>query len=280
MGFYYKAFHSKRLFPLWERMFRSITGLGKVDLSAPRLRTPKRYDFCDVLVIGAGPSGLAAALAAAEAGADVVVVDENARPGGSGLYQLGGDPTRLAQTQRLIERAQAHPRIRLYCGTVAAGYYADHWVALVDGEKLVKMRARALVCANGAFEQPAVFRNNDLPGVMLASAAQRLIYRYAVRPMQRAVVLTANADGYRAAADLAAHGVEVAAIVDLRMRPGGRTLPIGSAVPQSKRMPALASTRPTRRRAATPWLPSTSAARIRRETPIPTSGCASIATGW
>src|SRR6202043_1893689 len=69
VGFYYKAFHSKRLFPRWERMFRALTGLGSVSLSAAREATPKRYGFCDVLVIGAGPSGLAAALAAAEAGA-------------------------------------------------------------------------------------------------------------------------------------------------------------------------------------------------------------------
>jgi sarcosine oxidase subunit alpha len=89
-------------------------------------------------------------------------------------------------------------------------------VALVDAGKITKMRARAVVVASGVFEQPAVFRNNDLPGVMLASAAQRLIYRYAVQPMRRAVVLTANDDGYRAALDLLAAGVQIAAVVDLR----------------------------------------------------------------
>lgn len=88
VGFYYKAFYSKKLFPMWERMFRFMTGLGQVNINAPHRRTPKAYDFCDVLVIGAGPSGLAAALAAAEQGAEVVVVDENARAGGSGSYQL------------------------------------------------------------------------------------------------------------------------------------------------------------------------------------------------
>jgi NADPH-dependent 2,4-dienoyl-CoA reductase/sulfur reductase-like enzyme len=77
------------------------------------------------------------------------------------------------------------------------------------------MRAKAVIVASGAYEQPAVFRNNDLPGVMLASAAQRLIYRYAVKPMNRAVVLVANQDGYRAAIDLAIHGVTVVAVVEL-----------------------------------------------------------------
>src|SRR2546427_199127 len=163
----------QRLFPMWERMFRRLTGLGRVDFAAPRLRTPKQYGFCDVLVIGAGPSGLAAAVAAGEAGARVVVVDENARPGGSGFYQLGGDARTRAATQALLDRIGALPKVQLLSGTCAAGYYADHWVPLIDAGRLTKMRAGAVVGASGAFEQPAVVRNNDLPGGMLASAAQR-----------------------------------------------------------------------------------------------------------
>ncbi|NPT40379.1 FAD-dependent oxidoreductase [Paraburkholderia sp. 1N] len=216
VGFYYKAFYSKRWFPRWERMFRNMTGLGKVEFDAPHIRTPKRYGFCDVLVIGAGPSGLSAALAAAKRGADVVIVDENARLGGSGTYQIGGDEARFQAVRELDDAVRAHPRIRVMTGTLAAAYYADHWVPLVDATRITKMRAKAVVVASGAFEQPAVFHNNDLPGVMLASAAQRLAYRYSVRPGERAVVLTANADGYRAALDMLARGIAVAAVVDLR----------------------------------------------------------------
>ncbi|MGB9093861.1 MAG: 2Fe-2S iron-sulfur cluster-binding protein [Gallionella sp.] len=216
VGFYYKAFHTRKLFPMWERMFRALTGLGKVDISSPRIRTAKRYGFCDVLVVGAGPSGLAAALSAADQGADVVLVDENPRIGGSGSYVRGNDTGRAEMHAAQLAKVKGHPRIRTMAGTCAAGYYADHWIPLVNDEALTKMRAKSVVIASGAFEQPAVFRNNDLPGSMLASAAQRLIYRYAVRPMQRAVVLTANTDGYLAALDLADHGVKVAAIVDLR----------------------------------------------------------------
>ena len=216
VGFYYKAFHTKRLFPMWERMFRSMTGLGKVDLSSPRRSTPKAYDFCDVLVIGAGPSGLSAALSAAAQGASVVVVDENAQAGGSAGYQIGNDPARLEILAGLMAQVSANPRIRVLTSTYAAGYYKDHWLPLVSAERMLKMRAGSVVVASGGFEQPAVFRYNDLPGIMLASAAQRLMHRYGVKPMQRAVVLTANADGYRAALDLLARGVAVAAVVDLR----------------------------------------------------------------
>ncbi|MDR1888496.1 MAG: FAD-dependent oxidoreductase [Zoogloeaceae bacterium] len=216
VGFYYKAFHTKALFPLWEKMFRLTTGLGKVDFATPRKRTPKAYDFCDVLVVGAGPSGLAAALSAAEAGASVVVVDENARPGGSGAYQLGASNERAREIAALLTRVKANANIRLIHATYAAGYYKDHWVPLVSSERMVKMRAKSVIVASGAFEQPAVFRYNDLPGVMLASAAQRLIHRYSVRPLENPLLLVANADGYRAALDLAASGAKVTAVVDLR----------------------------------------------------------------
>lgn len=220
VGFYYKAFHSPAaLFPFWERMFRRLTGLGRLDFAAPRLRTPKRYDFCDVLVVGAGPSGLSAALTCADAGARVCLVDENARPGGSLTYQRGGNDRASELLNELSGRVERHALISLRAGTLAAGYYADHWVPLVDALRMTKMRARAVIVASGVFEQPAVFRNNDLPGAMLASAAQRLIYRYAVRPMRSAVVLTANEDGYAAALDLQANAIRVEAVVDLRNKP-------------------------------------------------------------
>lgn len=216
VGFYYKAFHDKRLFPMWERVFRRITGLGVVDFSTPHIRTAKRYDFCDVLVIGAGPSGLSAALSAADAGARVVICDENARAGGSGLYQLGGDASRRAHTRALLDGVKGHAGIMLLEGTYAGAYYADQWVPLIDEHRMTKMRAKAVIVASGAFEQPAVFRNNDLPGVMNGSAMQRLIYRYAVKPASTTVVLAANADGYRVALDLLAAGASVPALLDMR----------------------------------------------------------------
>jgi sarcosine oxidase subunit alpha len=217
VGFYYKTFHRpRRLFPFFERRMRRLAGLGAINANLPRERTPKRYDFCEVLVVGAGAAGLAAALAAAEAGADVLLVDEQPRIGGSLGYRWdsNGEAERVAAELRT--RLAALPNIRTHVATLAAACYRDRWVALVDETRLTKLRAGSIVLATGCYEQPAVFGNNDLPGVMLGSAAQRLIHSFAVRPCDRAVVLAANSDGYRVALDLKQAGSEVAAIVDLR----------------------------------------------------------------
>jgi sarcosine oxidase subunit alpha len=212
VGFYYKAFHSKRLFPRWERMIRSMSGLGSVPLNAPRLTTAKRYAFCDVLVIGGGASGLAAALAAAQAGARVLIVDENPQLGGSGQWtrQIRGalDPP--------VREVESHTCIEVLRSTFAAGYYTDHFVALIEPERMTKVRSRAVVFATGVVEQPAVFRNNDLPGVMLGSGAQRLLHRYALAPGSRIIVLGANREAYDLCIDLWEHEIAVTELVDLR----------------------------------------------------------------
>ncbi|WP_439503588.1 2Fe-2S iron-sulfur cluster-binding protein [Methylophaga sp.] len=215
VGFYYKAFHTpRRFFPFWEDKIRKAAGLGQVNFNYPRITKPKQHAHCDVLIIGAGIAGLSAAISVAEQGLSVIIVDENAKAGGSLTYDMANDTA--IQLTELLSAVERHNKIRLITNAYAAGYYADHLVPIVETTGITKVRAKALIVASGAFEQPPVFRNNDLPGVMMGSAAQRLIHRYAVKPFDKGVVVTANDYGYRTALDLLAAGVDVLAVIDMR----------------------------------------------------------------
>lgn len=224
VGFYYKAFYKPRgAWRFWAPLIRRRAGLGRVDTAAPRGRFDKVYLFCDVLAIGGGPAGMSAALAAAEAGAEVILVDENPILGGALNYARfdAAGAAAARERRRLVDAVAARDGIEAMTDTTANGWFADNFVALIRGNRMFKVRAKEVVLATGAMEQPLVFRNNDLPRVMMGSAAQRLIRLYGVRPGTRAVVATANDDGYGVALDLADAGVRVAAIADLRPEPGG-----------------------------------------------------------
>lgn len=217
VGFYYKTFYKpKSLFPFWEDKIRKAAGLGKVNFNYPRLLKPKRYAHCDVLIVGAGASGLSAAVAAAKQGLNVILVDENKQAGGSLTYDFAGDQTTADTLNNLLDEVTSNANIRLITGAYAGGYYTDHLVPIVGVDGITKVRAKTVIVASGVFEQPPVFRYNDLPGVMLGSATQRLINRYAVKPFQKGVVVTANDHGYRTALDMAAVGIEVVAVIDMR----------------------------------------------------------------
>jgi sarcosine oxidase subunit alpha len=222
VGFYYKAFHSpKLLWPYWERLIRNLTGLGRIDLETPQGYFDKEYQFHDLIVIGGGPAGLSAALRAAKAGAEVVLVDENPALGGSLNYaRFGAEEGRAAKMrEKLVAEVEAQANIRVMTSSFCQGWFIDNWFPLIRGNRLYKLRAKGAVVATGSYEQAIVFRNNDLPGVMLGSAAQRLIKLYGVKPGERAVVATAADDGYGVALDLLEVGVEVACVVDLRADP-------------------------------------------------------------
>jgi sarcosine oxidase subunit alpha len=218
VGFYYKAFHKPAsLFPFWEKVIRKAAGLGFVNFNYPRINKRKLNAFCDVLIVGAGPSGLSAAISAADNGLEVILVDENQQLGGSLTYDHAGEDASQKVLMDLVAKVSASSNIKFYAGAYAAGYYQDHMVPVVTDDGITKVRAKAVIAATGAFEQPPVFHNNDLPGVILGSAVQRMIHRYAVKPFNTGIIFTANAQGYRVALDLLQAGVKVSAIVDLRV---------------------------------------------------------------
>ncbi len=196
VGFYYRAFFRPRgIFErVWEPVFRKTTGLGTVNLKAPRGYYDKAYGFYDVAVVGGGPAGLSAALVAARAGASVLLVEENPVLGGAlGYARFDLEGMRGARLRdELVRQVAAEPGIEVMTDALCNGWFADNWLPVIRGNRLHKVRAREVVLAAGALEQPALFRNNDLPGVMMGSAAQRLIRLYGVRPGARAVVLTGN----------------------------------------------------------------------------------------
>ena len=193
VGFYYKTFYKPR--GSWEKrwapMIRKFSGLGRIDPTLEPGYYDKQYKFYDVAVIGGGPAGLRAAQIAGKAGAEVLLIDENMELGGSlnfGRLDVTGS---LAMESRsgMVAEVSAMDNVEIMTNAVCNGWFADNWLPIIRDRRLYKTRAKEVILCTGVLEQQAVFRNNDLPGVMMGSAAQRLIRLYGVRPGKRAVVL-------------------------------------------------------------------------------------------
>ncbi|MGH0228946.1 sarcosine oxidase subunit alpha [Sinorhizobium meliloti] len=242
-GFYYKTFMWPKAawHKLYEPFIRRAAGLGVAPTEPDPDHYSSRYVHCDVLVVGAGAAGLAAALAAANAGAKVILCDEQPAVGGALHYDSGtmidgkpGYDWALATGRALA----AMDNVTLLTRTTAFGYYNHNFVGLVERvtdhlpapdkglprERLWQVRAKKVILANGAIERHMVFANNDRPGIMLASAGRTYLNHFGVAVGKKVGIYTAHDSAYEAAFDLRKAGVDVPVIVDCRDKPGDMVL--------------------------------------------------------
>ncbi|MBM2323390.1 MULTISPECIES: sarcosine oxidase subunit alpha family protein [Marivita] len=233
-GFYYKTFMWPAAF--WEKVYEPIirhaAGLGSLSLQDDPDGYDKGFLHCDLLIIGGGPAGLAAALTAGASGARVILCDEDFLIGGRlnlETYAVGG-MSGAAWAAETVARLQAMPNVRVMPRTTVIGAFdhgiygavervSDHLAVPEDGKpRQILWRItskRALLCA-GATERPIVFENNDRPGIMQASAVRAYANRWATTPAEQVAIFTNNDDGHCTASDLVAKGVEVVSVIDTR----------------------------------------------------------------
>jgi sarcosine oxidase subunit alpha len=225
-GFYNKTFMWPRSF--WERLYepaiRSMAGLGDAPIEADPDEYAATYANCDVLIVGAGPAGIDAALAAAASRKKVMLLDEQDELGGGALI----DPALWNWLGESLKDLADSPNVTLLSRTTAFGYYHDNFIGAVERltdhldcphgprEKLWRIRADEVILAQGAIERPLVFDGNDVPGVMLASAARTWLFRYGVAVGRNVALMATHDSGWRDAIALARAGLGIAAIVDLR----------------------------------------------------------------
>ena len=237
-GFYYKTFMWPKAAwkKIYEPVIRAAAGLGVAPTEPDPDHYANHFAHCDVLVIGGGATGLSAALAAAHAGAEVILCDEQPETGGAFHHETDatiGGQSGWDWAQAVTAELRGMDNVRVLTRTTAFGYQAQNHVGLLERvtehlanpdqatprERLWQVRAKQVVIATGAIERHMVFANNDRPGIMLASAARAYLNHYGVAVGAKVGVYTACDSAWNAAFDLKQAGVSVPAIVDVRSDP-------------------------------------------------------------
>jgi len=209
VGFYYKSFYSPRfIWDLVRPILRKAGGLGQINPKAKDiLEKPHRAMFTDIAVVGAGLSGLSAALSAAGQGAEVILIDK--------LEHLGGNNKDLLE-EELVKEIITNKSITIITGAPVFGFYPPNLITLDTTEEMIKLHCEKIIIATGSHEVPIIFENNDLPGIMLASGAIKLLKLYGAIPGNDAVIITEGNDGYSQALELKNCGLNVVAVLDSR----------------------------------------------------------------
>lgn len=227
-GFYYRVFHKPyRWWPFFQDRIRKMSGIGKLNRDWRPGVGEEIFLHAELCVIGAGPAGLTAALAAADHGLRVVLLEARAWPGGFYDWRERSDATGIPLRKRAEQLAAAvlhRQNIRTFTRACATGIWGDNLVTGIQtggpadlyAERYLQVRARNVVVATGCLERPAIFENNERPGVMQSSCAHRLARWYGILPGRRAVFAVADDLALEAALDLVDLGLEVAAIADAR----------------------------------------------------------------
>ena len=228
VGFYYKMFIRPRF--VWRIVspwIRRFAGLGKLATdNPPGSHYEHVHQHADVAVVGGGPAGLSAAAEAGRAGLRVTLIDDQPSLGGhlradSHVYRdaplvEGQGRAGFELAAELAQALDDLPNVRVLNNANAFGLYEGNLLGILQGKRVIKLRAESVIVATGAKQIPYVFRDNDLPGIMLAAGTQRLMNLYGVKPGRRAVVVTDDETGYNLAAELLEAGIQVAALVDRR----------------------------------------------------------------
>jgi len=232
-GFYYKTFMWPKSFwyTIYEPIIRKAAGLGVAPLKPDPDRYEHKFEYCDVLVVGSGPSGLASALASARNGARVILAEDKPRFGGSLLTDevTIGNKNGKDWADETIKQLKSMDNVIVKNRSQVFGYYDHNMMVMIERTKdhienpkefiprqrLWYIRAREVIISTGSIERPLVFGNNDRPGIMLASAAKEYMKVYGVLVGKKPIIFTNNDSGYDAAIDFKKNGIDPI-VVDVR----------------------------------------------------------------